>query len=172
MTAIPAIPSQSGARHFSPEENAQVVALFDAIWPGAEDRPGAREAGAADYVDQLLAQPDSVYYDIANWRKAYADGLAMLSAIAIARFGPGTRLAELPRANIIALLTELSGGTLAGTLSSAAQKDFFVTLRGHCIEGCVGDPRWGGNRGRVIWSWLGYPNGGAHNLAPGRNIQA
>ena len=44
-----------------------------------------------------------------------------------------------------------------GFPDAAWQKSFFLTLRGHAIEGCLADPRWGGNRDGVIWNWLGYP---------------
>jgi gluconate 2-dehydrogenase gamma chain len=32
----------------------------------------------------------------------------------------------------------------------------FTTLRRHCIQGCFADPRWGGNKNKVMWRGIGY----------------
>ena len=159
MSAVTPVPQMSGRRYFNPSQHAQVEAVLEAIWPGSADNPGATDAGAADYVDQLLALPDSVYYDLANWRPMYVAGLAMLGGAASDRFG--TPLEKLAVEQMTGLLTDLAAGKLQGFPSDTWQKAFFNTLRGHCIEGCLADPRWGGNRQAVIWNWLGYPRGSA-----------
>jgi hypothetical protein len=159
VSAVTPIPSFRGRRYFNPSQHAQLQAVLEAIWPGSADNPGATDAGAADYVDQLLAMPDSVYYDLANWRSMYVAGLAMLAGASPARFS--TPLEKLTVAQMTQLLADLAAGTLQGFPSDTWQKSFFATLRGHCIEGCLADPRWGGNRDGVIWKWLGYPRGGA-----------
>ena len=162
MTAVAPVPQFSGRRYFNPAQHAQVEAVMEAIWPGSADNPGATDAGVADYVDQLLAMPDSVYYDLADWRSMYVAGLAMLAGASAARFA--TALEKLTIAQVTQLLADLAAGTLQGFPSDAWQKTFFATLRGHCIEGCLADPRWGGNRESVIWDWLGYPRGGARDF--------
>ncbi|CDX20158.1 Gluconate 2-dehydrogenase [Mesorhizobium sp. ORS 3324] len=161
---VPPLPQMTGARHFNADELRQLVVLFDAIWPGGEDRPGAREAGAADYVDQLLALPATVYYEIPSWITRYKEGLPYLENVARGRFGKP--LAVLSRDQATALLADLTKGALTGSMSAQNQKVLFGVLRGHCIEGCVADPRWGGNREKVIWNWLGYPDGDAAQGAP------
>jgi hypothetical protein len=45
---------------------------------------------------------------------------------------------------------------LEGFVKEIDQKRLFATLRSHCIEGCFGDPRWGGNDGGAMWRWFGY----------------
>jgi hypothetical protein len=164
MNAVAPIPELRGARFFSDAQRAQLEAVMEAIWPGGEDHPGARDAGAADYVDQLLALPDEAYYEIERWRPLYVAGLAMLSAAAVQRFGGAATLPTLPRADMTALLRDLAAGPLAGFPDAGWQRTFFSTMRAHCIEGCLSDPRWGGNRDGVIWSWLGYPYGPARSF--------
>ncbi len=162
MTAVVPVPQFTGRRYFGPAQHAQVQAVMEAIWPGSADNPGATDAGVADYVDQLLAMPDSVYYDLANWRSTYVAGLAMLAGVSASRFGAS--LEKLTVAQMTQLLADLAEGALQGFPSDTWQKTFFGILRGHCIEGCLADPRWGGNRDGVIWDWLGYPRGGARDF--------
>lgn len=153
---VPHAPVMTGARYFTPAQNADVATLLEAIWPGDGERPGARAAGAADYVDQLLAMPQA-YYEVSGWRGSYTAGLAMLSGAAKALFSGLASLAALTPDQATGLLTQLQAGTLVGFPDAAWQKSFFTTLRAHAIEGCLADPRWGGNRDGVIWNWLGYP---------------
>ncbi len=148
-------------RFFSDVQLRQVAAIFDAIWPGSATNPGARDAGAGDYLSLLLGCDDAVYYEIPAWRPQYVAGLAMLNAVALARPGLGRPLEQLTVPEMTALLKELAAGTLSGFPNADWQRQFFATLRGHAIEGCLADPRWGGNRDGVIWKWLGYPNGQA-----------
>lgn len=154
-------PNPQSKRFLSPTQRRQVAAVFEAIWPGGQANPGARDAGAADYLDLLLGCADSVYYDIANWRPQYVAGLAMLSAAALTRPGLAKPLEQLTVPEMTGLLQDLAAGTLGGFPDAAWQKQFFATLRAHAIEGCLADARWGGNQNGVIWKWLGYPNGQA-----------
>lgn len=143
--------------YLTPDEKKQVSALFEAILPGSGTNPGATDAGAADYLDLLLAMDDSEYYEIPKWKLLYRDGLEMLSKQSFSKYG--RPLDELKRDEITNLLTALSKGALPGFPNPDWQKTFFSILRGHCIEGCFSDPRWGGNQKGVIWAWYGYPNG-------------
>jgi gluconate 2-dehydrogenase gamma chain len=142
---------------FSLDQKKIVEALFDAILPGGSDNPGAKDAGAADYLDRLLAMDESTYYEINTWRPLYLSGLVMLAGAANARHEPP--IDQMSRAQVTALLKDLSGGALSGFPSADWQKTFFGVLRSHCIEGCFADARWGGNRKNVIWDWYGYPTG-------------
>lgn len=155
MTVLP-VPNMTGARYFTPAQNADLATLFDAIWPGELGRPGAREAGASDYVDQLLALPEA-YYEVAGWRALYQAGLAMLAGAAKVRVPGLSSLAAMTRDQATDMLGQLQAGALAGFPDMAWQKNFFMVLRSHAIEGCLADSRWGGNRNGVIWNWLGYP---------------
>jgi hypothetical protein len=82
-------------RYFSSAQLNQLKAIFEGIWPGGPDNPGATDAGAADYLDFLLGGSETVYYDIPAWRALYTDGLAMLNAASITRFGAARPLEAL-----------------------------------------------------------------------------
>ncbi|MEF3127496.1 gluconate 2-dehydrogenase subunit 3 family protein [Rhizobium leguminosarum] len=158
---VPPAPEMTGARYFTPAQNADLATLLEAIWPGGPGRPGAREAGASDYVDQLLAVAQA-YYEVLSWRATYQAGLAMLTGAAKVRFAGLANLAALTPDQAFDLLSQLQAGELAGFPDVAWQKNFFMVLRSHAIEGCLADPRWGGNRNGVIWNWLGYPGAPSH----------
>jgi len=149
----------SGRRFFTGAQLVQLKAVFSAIWPGRGDAPGATDAGAADYLDLLLGDPDPSYEEIPNWRAQYVAGLGMLEGAAQTR--ASRSLDAISADELHALLEELSLGKLPGFPDAPWQQSFFGLLRGHCIEGCLADPRWGGNQGAVMWRWLGYPAGGA-----------
>jgi gluconate 2-dehydrogenase gamma chain len=139
-------------RYFSDDARRQVEVLFEAILPGGETSPGARDAGAADFLDAALAGPD--YYEVAEWRRLYDAALPALDAAARERFeGP---LAELEPQQAAELLGALQAGELTAMPGEIDQRRLFTTLRGHCVEGCFADPRWHGNRDAVVWRWIGY----------------
>jgi hypothetical protein len=165
--ALPQVPpdrTSSSPRFFSPTERAQVEVLLEAIWPGGPANPGARDARAADYVDFLLGQPESSYYEIARWQKQYSTGLAALHAATST--GPLKKpLATLTVDEATSLLADLAAGKVPTFSDEPSQRDFFAVLRAHCIEGCLGDPRWTGSDRQVVWRWLGYPGGGAQDFS-------
>lgn len=140
--------------YLTPERRRGVEVVFEAILPGTADAPGATDSGAAEFVDRLLAIDPSVFYEVAGWRTQYDAGLDALEAAAQQRFGGA--LGDLGPADAKALVTDLAGGALAPWPQEVDQKRLFGTLRGHCIEGCFADPRWGGNQDGVMWRWIGY----------------
>lgn len=144
-------------RFFTDKEKQHLTAIFEALLPGGQDNPGATDAGAADYLDQLLVMDESEYYEITDWRPLYKAGLAMLNAASVLRFK--LALYQLNIRQMTDLLTALQAGGVEGFPDAAWQTKFFRVLRSHCIEGCFSDPRWGGNRNGLMWSWYGYPNG-------------
>jgi gluconate 2-dehydrogenase gamma chain len=147
---------------FSALQRKQVEALFEAIVPGGQSNPGAIDAGAVEYVDRLLAMDAATYYDIPRWQQQYAVGLPILAAAASRRYSKP--LEQFTTEEATTLLSELARGVVLGDPEQQWQKDFFATLRGHAIEGCFADQRWGGNRDNVIWEWYGYPTGPARDF--------
>jgi len=142
----------------SDAEKAQVDALFRRLVPSDPLRriPGAAEAHAVEFLDRLLAMSPATYHEIPSWGILYRQRLAQLDQASQHRYG--TPLAGLSDRNMVEFLQFLQAGLLgtASGLGADDQKRFFETLHRHCIQGCVADPRWGGNRDRIIWRWLGY----------------
>lgn len=146
------------ASFLTPEQTAGVRALFRAIQPSDPERgiPGAVDCDAAEFLGLLLARDDDdpvkVHYDLPKWRADYPVWLANLDLIARQRFG--APLAEIDVVQATTIVAELEAGTLAGFTGN--QRSAFVTLWRHCLQGCWSDPRWGGNRDRIMWRWLGH----------------
>src|SRR5439155_12870803 len=69
---------------------AQIEALMEGIMPGGPENPGARDAGAFNYLDQLLSSP-IVYYEIDGWRGLYQHAVVMAANAATIKF-PGKSL--------------------------------------------------------------------------------
>jgi len=145
---------QPAPEFFSEEEKRLVEVLLEGILPGTDSSPGASDVGAADYLSRLLALDASEYYEIPKWQQLYRTALPVLDVAAQAQYG-GHGLAALSAEERRDLLTKLSQGTLEG-VSGFDQKTLFATLRGHCLEGCFSDPRWGGNKDGSMWRWYGY----------------
>lgn len=156
---------------FDAAQLAIVRALFDAIHPRDSRRgiPGADDCDAANFLDRMLARPDGdplVHRDLTRWKAAYPALLAKLDIAAIAAFGKG--VAQLSREQTGSLLKQLEDATLSNF--EGDQKAAFAMIWRHCIQACWSDPRWGGNRDRIMWRWLGHlydpqnvlePEGGA-----------
>jgi gluconate 2-dehydrogenase gamma chain len=154
---------ESDKKFFTSDELKQVIALFEAILPGSRTNPGATDVTAAEYLDRLLAMDESEYYEIKAWKELYRAGLSILNQQAIGKYG--RPIEQLTICEVTELLTALSKGTLSGP-SPSWQLSFFSLIRGHCIEGCFSDPRWGGNRKGRMWTWYGYPNDPSRSWNP------
>jgi len=171
--------------------------LVASFIPGPPDDPdpGALEAGAAEYIDELLgafeAQPPRIFAGgpfsfrdgggpngfaqfieldpleelvwrtriegsrglaerewngpVVGWQQRYREGLARLDEAA------GWLGAES--------FARLSGWRLRWLLRLATgELDSFLDLAfGHTLEGTYGAPEYGGNRGRIGWSYTRWP---------------
>ena len=114
---------------------ATLHAALDRLLPAGEDGPGAVELGGGAYIERALNA------EHAGSLQDYERGLDALDAQALASHGD--RFAALgPQARDEVL------GNAGG---------FLELLRTHAIEGCFGDPRWGGNTDGAGWALLGYP---------------
>jgi hypothetical protein len=110
----------------------ELEAVLDRILPADELGPGATALGVGEYVRRALDGPYAAH------RPAYAAALRALEARDF---------------------TALDGAGRDRLLGSLEQSDpaFFALLRGHTIEGLLGDPSWGGNRDGTGWALIGYP---------------
>lgn len=143
---------------FTPAEKAQVAALFREILPSDPifGIPGAAEARAIEFLDLLLARPQSTYIEIPTWAALYRKTLPLLADASVARYGRTPD--ALSSTEIVELLQLLQAGLLPQVpgFEPDLQRRFLDTLHRHCVQGCFADPRWGGNHNWVMWNWFGY----------------
>jgi gluconate 2-dehydrogenase gamma chain len=123
-------------RFFSREEAQTVDAICAQLIPTDRD-PGAREAGVVNYIDLQLTK------HFKKHQAAYRQGIAAIDAAS--RGKHGKRFVELPPEQQLELLQE----------SEEKLRPLFDLLVAHARQGFYGDPRHGGNRGRVSWKMVG-----------------
>lgn len=162
LDAIAQDEMRTGNQFFTPEEADAFAAIADRIWPPDDEHPGAREAGAAAYVDRALAGPYAAY------AQTYRVVLDDLEQAATSRYGMG--IADLDPERLDDLLRELEErgedeDPLANFRARELELTFgpessFEMLRRHTMEGVFADPVHGGNRDFAGWRAVGYP--GAH----------
>lgn len=128
-------------------------ALVARILPGDRDDPGAREAGAVDYILRTLTTTEPAVGGL------YRDGLDRLDSICQGGYGAG--FADLDPQDQDTVLGELCGRAerelQAGGLPRDALLRFFLVVCEHTLQGMFGDPVHGGNRDAVGWRLIGFP---------------
>lgn len=144
------------AEPLTEEQRAVLEAALTRLIPADELGPGAREAGAVQYIQAALG----------DWHRHHADtyarGLTALGERARAAHGCG--FAQCGDGDRDELLAQIE--------REEATSPFFELLRAHAIEGMFGDPRWGGNTGRVGWALLGYAGPRAEWTAQEQQLEA
>lgn len=127
-------------------QKKQLTILFNAIQPGSKEDgvPNAEQAGAIDFIDFLLSLDAAVFEDIPGWKKKYPEILEELNKQSTEKFKKALDL--LSPEESVALLT----------LFEKEKATDFDLLRKHCIQGCFCDPRWKGNKDKLMWKWFGY----------------
>jgi len=133
---------------FNQEDAATVAAFTERLMPGAEGKPGARDAGVLNYIDLALA---GAYADLQDF---YRRGLAQLDAHCGKAYDKPFR--QLEPAQQDAVIAALEEGKAAGFTWPAAQ-EFFGTIRTHTMEGMFADPIYGGNKDFSGWRLVGFP---------------
>ncbi|HLL49728.1 MAG TPA: GMC family oxidoreductase, partial [Thermomicrobiales bacterium] len=137
-------------------------ALFERMFPGDEQGPGAREIGVVNFLDRSLAGACREHL------ATYRGGLARLDDISRDRFSRGFADTGEPAQD--SLLLELERGEIPNWIVPD-QVTFFELLRSHLQEGLFSDPAYGGNRDKLGWRVLGHPgvwltNTAEENLSP------
>jgi hypothetical protein len=132
-------------RILTPAEEKEVEAIANQIVPGGKN-PGAREAGAIDFINNALAsffgaQLPSFREGLVNFNKAYA-----------AAYGAEQPFSAAPAAQQIAFL-----GTVDKT-------PFFQAVRRLTVLGLIALPKYGGNRNNLGWTLIGVEDN--HMWAP------
>ncbi|MEK7865923.1 MAG: gluconate 2-dehydrogenase subunit 3 family protein [Planctomycetota bacterium] len=133
-----------------PDLDAVLEAAASRMLP-SDDGPGAREAGTMDYLRAALELP--IYR---AHRARLLDGARRLEATARRDWGSGfTALDPADQDRVLIHLQagrEDDGGFDGGR--------FVHDLLSLSLEGFLGDPRHGGNRGEAGWEFIGYRPGG------------
>ena len=129
---------------FSPGDKPLIDAVVDAVLPGA----GA--AGVSDYMAYWLAQKP-----FASTRNFVLQGLRVIDQQALRRFKRS--FAACTASEQTAILKSVAEGNVeAGRFDSAR---FYQNLAELTLEGYLSDPRYGGNRDRAGWRFIGIPDG-------------
>jgi hypothetical protein len=98
-TAVADAAAEGLHRFFSADQFAALERLAEVLMPAAADSPGAKEAGAAEFLDFLLSESP------ADRQALYRDGIDKLNAEARGHYGKP--YAKLAAAEIDALLAPL-----------------------------------------------------------------
>jgi len=114
-----------------------IEAVAARILPAVDGRPGAREAGAIQFIDRALATFN------ASQKTQYVDGVSDLNRRAAAKTS-GATFASLRADQQDDLLREIE------------KTPFFQTVWFDTIVGTFGLPTWGGNRDHAGWRLLGF----------------
>ncbi len=124
-------------KSFDKDSAGEIEAIAAQIIPST-DGPGAREAGVIYFIDRALET------FARDEREAYRTGMAELQK---------KRLEMFPGSAGIAALSDEQQKAL---IRSIENTEFFELLRTHTVLGFLGDPRYGGNRGKVGWRQIGF----------------
>lgn len=93
------------------------------------------------------AEMDSL---IAGLERGALEGFSIADELAELAPDAMGRMSELVSQGRLTALNETNGRL------DINQIVFFRTLLRHCLQGCFADPRWGGNKDKIIWRAMGY----------------
>ncbi|MCW2952185.1 MAG: hypothetical protein JWQ48_1355 [Conexibacter sp.] len=146
---------------FNDHEARTVDALAGCVIPGDAEDPGAREAGAVEYIDRSLS---GAYHELAG---LYRRGVTELDELCRERHGGAffALASEQQHAVLVELDDPVSGAHGAdggvpaggGDARQARVAYFFAVVREHVVQGTFCDPVYGGNRDAVGWRLVGFP---------------
>lgn len=122
---------------FNPRDAAEVAAIAAQILP-SDDGPGAKEAGVIYFVDRALTSFDK------DKQEVYRNGLRDIENVRKKMFPAAETIASLSNEQQIELVRSIE------------KSDFFEVIRTHTLLGFLGNPSYGGNRGKVGWKYIGF----------------
>lgn len=130
-------------RTFTDAEWKTLCAAVDRVLPRDED-PGALDANVPEYIDRML-QTEA----LAQMKQNFVPGLAALDRRAQRMFK--VPFAEATAAQQDELLTLFKNGP-----EKSGEARWYEILVVLSLEGFLGDPSYGGNRGEVGWKLVGF----------------
>ncbi len=122
---------------FDSRDAAEIAAIAAQILP-SDDGPGATEAGVIYFIDRALTSFDQDKQDV------YRNGLRDIENIRKRMFPPAESITSLSNQQQIELIRSIE------------KSDFFEVIRVHTLLGFLGNPSYGGNRGKVGWIYIGF----------------
>ena len=145
-----------GYRFFNLGQIQTLEAICDQIVP-PDDYPGAKDAGAVQYIDRALSG-----WLVRN-RWDYVAGLQGVDESSELMFGaPFTNLSWDQQTKVLEAmeLGEAPGRSWQklqiGQPGAKSSQSFFNLLVTHTMQGYYGDPSYGGNRHQGSWKMLGF----------------
>ncbi len=138
------LPAPAEERPFGPKQREALSAAVDRLIPGAA------AAGVPEYMDRWLMERS--FRLVRNY---CSHGARHLDEAAGKRHG--TSFGGCTGEQQDAILREFAAGDFkAGRFDG---KVFFRQLMELTLEGYLSDPKYGGNRDRAGWRWIGIPDG-------------
>jgi gluconate 2-dehydrogenase gamma chain len=132
----------SGLRVLSAAEYFALAAVCERVYP-RDESPGAQDLGIPTFIDAALARAG-----LPGWADGLLTALARLDAASLRRFGAafGDARAADQEALLEAWAAEADGDN----------RQFIRNVVSAALEGALGDPTYGGNRGGAGWSSFGF----------------
>ncbi len=129
----------------SPQQDEQMSAVFDVLFPSEQESPGARELDTLAYLHFVMLDPT---YDSSD-KELIQSGLERLQEESDKRFGkPFLTLRAEQRHLLFEHIQTLSWG-----------KRWMTRLLNVALEGMLADPLYGSNRDGAGWRWLEFQPG-------------
>jgi gluconate 2-dehydrogenase gamma chain len=122
---------------FDAHNAAEIEAIATQILP-SDDGPGAKEAGVIYFIDRALKTFDT------DKQEVYRNGLREIEDIRKSLFPQSESIASLSNQQQIELVRSIE------------KSEFFEVVRTHTVLGFLGNPSYGGNRGKVGWTYIGF----------------
>jgi gluconate 2-dehydrogenase gamma chain len=142
---------KDGDHALQPIQRTTLAAALARILPTDRD-PGATEADVIEFIDRELARPEH-----GKLRDAVTAGIVAINKNSI-RSG-NKSFVELSSDEQDQILHQVETASDRG-------KDFIFMLVILTLEGFLGDPHWGGNKGGVGWKLIGYGPGTVDGETP------
>lgn len=143
----------------TPLQRGVLAQASERILP-SDDGPGAREAKVIEYIAKAL---ESAYH--APLRPLFTEGVRRIEALARSDWEqPFLQLEAEDQDRVLDWVQR--GGVSDATFDG---KRFFHRLVELTLEGFLGDPVHGGNKGQVGWTAIGYTPGGPRPGACGEH---
>ncbi|WP_224370290.1 gluconate 2-dehydrogenase subunit 3 family protein [Hyalangium versicolor] len=148
-------PSVGDSPHgtFTGLEFSTMAAASERIVPRDED-PGAKDANVPAYIDRILQTPE-----MKQMKTDFLQGLAALERRARSMFKKGFAEATPEQQDELLTIFKDSG-------EGSGEAHFYELLVVLTLEGFLGDPSYGGNKGRVGWHLVGFDTVGTVAMAP------